>query len=70
MILEIYLLAKNQQEADRNVRLGFCIDDFDGTIKKLKEKEVLFSAEPAQTEFGFMAIIVDPDRRKIELYKK
>eukprot|EP01035_Chromulina_nebulosa_P044406 gene44406-60138_t len=67
-ILEIYPLAKDQTEADKNLRLGFAIDNFDATIASLKEKHTPFSLEPTQTEFGFMAIISDPDKRKIELY--
>jgi hypothetical protein len=39
-------------------------------ILNLKELHVPFSLEPTQTDFGFMAIISDPDDRKIELYKK
>lgn len=69
-ILEIYPFAKDQIEADRNLRLGFGIDNFDQTILTLKKLNVPFSLEPTQTEFGFMAIISDPDERKIELYKK
>jgi hypothetical protein len=30
---------------------------------------VIFSSEVNQTEFGIMAIIEDPDGRKIELFK-
>lgn len=69
-ILEIYPFAKNQTEADKNLRLGFAIDDFDRIINTLKKHQVTFVLEPAQTDFGFMAIIIDPDDRKIELYKK
>ncbi len=69
-ILEIYPLAKNQTEADKNLRLGFTIDNFDTTIDALKQHHVPFILEPTQTDFGFMAIITDPDDRKIELYKK
>ncbi|MES2773217.1 MAG: VOC family protein [Bacteroidota bacterium] len=69
-ILEIYPLAKTQTETDKNLRLGFSIDNFDGIVLQLKELGVKFSMEPAQTEFGFMAIISDPDGRKIEIYKK
>lgn len=69
-VLEIYPLAKSQTEADKNLRLGFGIDNFDTTIEKLKELGVVFSLEPTQTDFGFMTIIVDPDGRKLELYKK
>ena len=68
-VLEIYPLAKNQTEPDKNLRLGFEIDHFDETVRKLKALDVLFSQEPTQTDFGFMAVISDPDGRKIELYK-
>ncbi|MFT3705339.1 MAG: glyoxalase/bleomycin resistance/extradiol dioxygenase family protein [Agriterribacter sp.] len=69
-ILEIYPLAKNQDKPDKNLRIGFGIDNFDETIECLKRLNVLFFAEPTQTDFGFMAVIIDPDERKIELYKK
>ena len=69
-ILEIYPLTKSQTEADKNLRLGFGIDNFDQTVLALKELQVSFSLEPTHTDFGFMAIISDPDERKIELYKK
>ena len=69
-VLEIYPLTKRQNEADKNLRLGFGIDNFDQTVLTLKEQQVPFSFEPTQTDFGFMAIISDPDERKIELYRK
>lgn len=69
-VLEIYPLAKGQTESDKYLRLGLTLDNFEEVITALKEKEVIFSSEPSQTEFGFMAIISDPDGRKIELYKK
>ncbi|MBX7225274.1 MAG: VOC family protein [Chitinophagales bacterium] len=69
-VLEIYPLTKSQTEADKNLRLGFGIDNFEQTILALKEFQVPFLLEPTQTEFGFMTIISDPDERKIELYNK
>lgn len=68
-VLEIYPLAKGQTEADKNLRLGFSIENFDSVIEQLKPLEVPFSMEPTQTEFGYMAVVADPDGRKIELYK-
>ena len=68
-ILEIYPLTKSQTQPDRNLRLGFGIDNFDETVQKLKSLGVSFSLEPTQTDFGFMSIVSDPDDRKIELYK-
>jgi predicted enzyme related to lactoylglutathione lyase len=69
-VLEIYPLTKNQTEPDKNLRLGFGLDNFDETIQKLRAAEVSFSLEPTLTDFGFMAVVSDPDERKIELYKK
>ncbi len=69
LVLEIYPLTKSQTEPDKNLRLGFSIDDFDETVQKLRSLAAPFSLEPTQTDFGFMTIIADPDGRKIELYK-
>lgn len=69
-VLEIYPLTKSQSEADKNLRLGFGIDNFDKIVLILKELQVPFSLEPTQTDLGFMTVISDPDERKIELYKK
>jgi lactoylglutathione lyase len=68
-VLEIYPLAKDQVEPDKNLRLGFSIDNFEAVIQELKTKNVRFISEPIDTEFGHMAIIEDPDQRKLELYK-
>nr|WP_223150988.1 hypothetical protein [Flavobacterium ajazii] len=68
-VLEIYPLTKSQTQADKNLRLGFGIDNFETTIQKLTTLEVVFALPPTQTEFGFMAIIVDFEGRKIELYR-
>jgi lactoylglutathione lyase len=68
-ILEIYPLAKGQIDADQHLRLGFSVNNFDQIVLSLKELQVPFLLEPTQTDFGFMAIVADPDKRKIELYK-
>ena len=68
-VLEIYPLTKSQTESDKNLRLGFSVDDFDSVIDKLKSIGTKFSSEPIQTDFGYMAVIEDPDGRKIEIYK-
>ncbi len=69
-VLEIYPLTKSQTEADKNLRLGFGIDNFDILVKNLDELQVPFIVYPTETDFGCMAVICDPDGRKIELYKK
>ncbi|AYL98945.1 VOC family protein [Mucilaginibacter celer] len=70
VVMEIYPLAKNQTMADSNLRLGFELDDFDSAMALLKQANTTFVSEPAQTDFGFMAVVVDPDGRRVELYRK
>ncbi|HEX2628977.1 MAG TPA: VOC family protein [Chitinophagaceae bacterium] len=69
-VLEIYPLSKEQTTADNHLRLGFAMERFDAIIYLLKEKQVPFITEPSDTDYGIMAVIEDPDKRKIELYKK
>lgn len=69
-VLEIYPFSKNQTQADSTLRLGFAIDNFEEFFQQASEQAVKIIAEPTQTEWGMMAIIQDPDGRKIELYKK
>jgi lactoylglutathione lyase len=69
-VVEIYPLNKTQIKADDNLRLGFSLDDFDSVINKLTAADTIFKMQPAPTEWGYMAIIEDPDGRKVELYKE
>jgi lactoylglutathione lyase len=70
LVFEIYPLAKGQTEADQHLRLGFEIERFDDVIAELKQEAVPFISEAIQTHFGFMAVVQDPDGRKVALYKK
>lgn len=70
VVFEIYPLAKEQSEPDKNLRLGFGIDNIDELISKLQNLNTHFFMQPEQTDLGFMAIIADPDGRKVELYRK
>ena len=68
-VIEIYPLAKDQATVDTHLRIGIGLDDFDNVMSTLKSLEVRFIMEPGSTEFGYMAIVMDPDSRKVELYK-
>ena len=68
-VLEIYPLARGQAEPDKELRLGFLLDNFDSVIGILREHQASFVSEPMHTAYGFSAIVKDPDGRKIELYK-
>jgi hypothetical protein len=67
--LEVYPLMKGQAASDKGLRIGLTIDDFDNRISFLRNSGVIFSLEPSETEFGLMAVVIDPDGRRLELYK-
>jgi lactoylglutathione lyase len=69
LVLEIYPLTKSQTAPDKNLRLGFALENFEEMLKVFSDNNISFS-EPTQTDFGFLTIVLDPDGRKIELYKK
>lgn len=68
-VIEIYPLAKGQEQPDKNLRIGFTIADFDAVIEKLRSEGTVFAAAPAHTAFGYCAVVLDPDGRKVELYR-
>jgi len=69
-VLEIYPLVKNQDKADTNLRLGLAMREFDARISHLKEVGVTFHQAPTSTEWGMMAVVLDPEGRKVELTPK
>jgi lactoylglutathione lyase len=69
-LLEIYPMAKGQEQPDITLRLGLAINSFDDVIDKLQVLNTIFHQPPTRTEWGVMAVIKDPEGRKIELYKK
>ncbi len=63
-------MAKGQERPDLTLRLGLALDSIDNTIEKLKTLGTTFHQTPTPTEWGEMAVVADPEGRKIELYKK
>ena len=45
------------------------VDDFDASIKSLKDRNVTFTNEPFETPCCRIAIIQDPDGNKIAIHK-
>ncbi len=66
-VFEIYPLLKNQQGADKSLRLGFVVPQLNKLISQLKSNKIEIIKEPTQMEWGNIAIIKDLDGRKIEL---
>ncbi|MEZ2440420.1 VOC family protein [Chitinophaga sp. RCC_12] len=66
-VLEIYPLPKGVITPDHTTRLGFIVENLNLTIQHLTHKGIKIISEPAQTEWGYTAIVQDFDGRKIEL---
>jgi predicted enzyme related to lactoylglutathione lyase len=45
------------------------VEDFDDTIKHLKDQQVRFTAEPFETPCCHMAVVQDPDGNKLIIHK-
>ena len=69
-ILELYPLPKGIASPDATTRLGFSVDDLDLLIGRLKESGNTVVVDPAVTEWGYSAVVQDPDGRKIELTQR
>jgi len=69
-VLEIYPLPKGTEIADHTTRLGFVVDDLNQVVQTLIDKGISIIREPIQTEWGYTAVVQDPDGRKIELTEK
>ena len=70
VVFEIYPLNGIESDGLSSLRLGFDILNLDKLISKLVEKNVKLIAKAKNTEWGYVAVIEDPDGRKIELKEK
>jgi len=66
-VFEIYPLLKGQKAVDKSLRLGFAVNNLEKLVKILEKHCVKIIKTPTKTDWGFQAIIVDLDGRKIEL---
>lgn len=69
-VLEIYPLPKSMQQADTTTRLGFRIAKLHETIQHIEEQGGQIISVPKQTEWGYTAIVKDPDGRSVELHQE
>lgn len=60
---------KEKLKSGQHILIGFTANDFDQTINKLKEKNVVFFKTPKDEGFGKHAIIEDPDGHLISIVK-
>lgn len=66
-VFEIYPLLKNQASADRSLRLGFEVKELNRLIIDLIKAGTKVVQDAEDSEWGYRAIVQDPDGRKVEL---
>lgn len=69
LVLEIYPLSKYQTAADMYLRLGFSVQNLRQTLEHLLSMQIAVLSEIQATDFGYSAVVKDPDGRKVELYE-
>ena len=55
--------------SDQGTGVAFEVEDFDETIKHLKDQQIRFAAEPFETPCCHMAVVQDPDGNKLIIHK-
>ena len=66
-ILEIYPLAEDENNADASTRLGFFVEDLGFVLESLWRNEFCELKKAKQTQWGYRAVVRDPDGRAVEL---
>ena len=55
--------------SDQGTGAALEVDNFDEAIKRLKDRQVRFAAEPFETPCCHMAVVQDPDGNKLMIHK-
>lgn len=55
--------------SDQGTGSALEVEDFDEAIKRLKDRQVRFAAEPFETPCCHMAVVQDPDGNKFMIHK-
>ena len=67
-VLKIYAFTQLKKNKGLGLRINLGLTDFDNVMSSLQQKGVIFSTEPTTTETGKMAVVMDPDGRKVRVY--
>ena len=67
-LIEVYPLPDDAPAPDASVRLGFDVMDLDRVLDALQRLGAPVVAEPQSTQWGYRAVVRDPDGRAVELY--
>ena len=67
--LAIANVGEQWTPSDQGTGAALEVEDFDETIKHLKDQKVRFAAEPFETPCCHMAVVQDPDGNKLIIHK-
>jgi len=67
--LAIANVGEQWTPSDQGTAAAFEVEDFDEAIKRLKDRQVHFAAEPFETPCCHMAVVQDPDGNKLIIHK-
>jgi len=67
VVFEIYP-TKKPENVDRATRLGFSVRGLQTAVDSLRSLGAAIVEEPTHSEWGFRAVVQDPDERSVELY--
>ena len=67
--LAIANVGEQWTPSDQGTGAALEVEDFDDAIKRLKDRDVRFAAEPFETPCCHMAVIQDPDGNKLIIHK-
>jgi catechol 2,3-dioxygenase-like lactoylglutathione lyase family enzyme len=68
--LSIGNMAPDWKPAAGGGSVGLEVDDFDATMKELRQSGVAFCLEPIETPVCRMAVVADPDGNSITIHKR
>jgi predicted enzyme related to lactoylglutathione lyase len=67
--LAIANVGETWTPSDQGTGAAFEVENFDEAIKRLKDRQVPFAAEPFETPCCHMAVVQDPDGNKMMIHK-
>jgi predicted enzyme related to lactoylglutathione lyase len=67
--LAIANVGEQWAPSDQGTGAALEVEDFDEAIRRLKDRQVRFAAEPFETPCCHMAVIQDPDGNKLIFHK-
>jgi predicted enzyme related to lactoylglutathione lyase len=67
--LAIANVGEQWTPSDQGTGAALEVEDFDAAIKRFKDRQIRFAAEPFETPCCHMAVVQDPDGNKLIIHK-